>query len=226
MRVETRKDIPDKVDSNFIAKRNLKILFNMKIKYPLQRRFKKSNFETFAKREFQIMKKSGKDYLILPYEKEIRKIVKKYSRSNQSGGSNPFTSGAISSSIRDLLRFNPVSPIYEDEDIWNEPLGKRKVQQCQRLSSLFKEPSGEAYYLNAIVFRDIDDGFTFTGTVEDVKSSHYVNFPFTPRTFYIDVKEEKDDLLEDYEEKELEEYNYKIVDRSQLEDVWKFYRKK
>lgn len=226
MRVETRRDVSDKVDSNFIAKRNLKILFNMKIKYPLQRRFKKSHFETFAKREFQIMKKSGKDYLILPYEKEIMKIVKKYSRSNQSGGSNPFTSGAISSSIRDLLKFNPISPIYEDEDIWNEPLGKRKVQQCQRLSSLFKEPSGEAYYLNAIVFRDIDDGTTFTGTVEDISSSNYVSFPFTPRTFYIDVKEEKDDLLEDYEGRELNDINFKIVDRSQLEDVWKFYRKK
>lgn len=205
----------------------IRSFYNWRIRFPLERKFRKNNFITYAEKEFKIMKETGKDYLILPYEKEIKKIVKKYSKLGQSGGSNPFTSGAVSSSIRNLLRFKPITPIYDNEDAWLEPSGGASgSRQCKRLSGLFKEPSGEAYYLDAIIFRDIEDGTTFTGSVEGINSRNCVNFPFIPKSFYIDVREEKEELLEDYEERELYDHNYKIVDKTQLEKVWEVYKKK
>jgi hypothetical protein len=85
---------------------------------------------------------------------------------------------------------------------------------------VFKEgKDGKPYYLDAIVWKN-QKGNTYTGNCilnsngDKIKSSQIIKLPFTPKTFYIDVF--------DYEIA-LDDWESKIVDESQLEEVWKYY---
>lgn len=91
-----------------------------------------------------------------------------------------------------------LSPITDDN--WKY-LG-RSYAQNQRCPRVFKE-NGVAYYVSAIIWRQ--DDYWYTGTVEGISSSQNITFPFIPKSFYINVK------------------NDKIVDKTQLEEVFKYY---
>lgn len=144
------------------------------------------------------------------------------------------------------------------------------VYQNSRCGGLFKNKAGQSWYLDAIVWKadtkgeSGNDWDTFTGraishqiimedevgnrsvekTTEIFTSRQYVkSFPFTPKTFYIDVTREqlpedwnKEPFIEGKEWYDTEEYEktgvknwhkdkyrYIIKDRSQLERVFKYY---
>lgn len=186
---------------------------------------KKSRGETFAEKEFEILKKiskeKGEEFLVQEFEKEILAVCKKFSRSGQSGGSAPYTASAIAEAIKRLSLFKPLTPLTGDDSEWeelpNSGCSSEKLFQNKRLSSVFKNEE-RADFLNAIVFQD-ENGNCFTGSAllkdEKIRSSQFIKeFPFTEKTFYVDVYF---DIKKD---------EYCIEDELQLVEVFDYYDEK
>jgi hypothetical protein len=196
------------------------------------------------KRLLDKAEKDGDTLLIAEFVPEIEALVDKFGKSGQSGGSAPFTAGAIVDTIKKMLAHEPLGEgIMCTDDEWNdcsiydkEP-GKRSFQN-NRLSSVFKEgKEGQPYYLNAVVWKPVGKNYTFTGTVsleegsdEEIGSMHYIkNLPFQPKTFVIDVEEKEYRKLEDgtmIEEAGGGWWESWLADPKQLEQVWEYYNKR
>ena len=194
-----------------------------------------SNYEKHLDRELKILEaglKEGDSLAIKDFIPVIREITKIFSKQGHSGGSAPFYAGALSSAIKNVLLFKPLSSITGEENEWDdtgETLNKgekNEMYQNKRLSSLFKNgKDGRPYYLDAIVWKGAEPHDTFTGTVEGITSRQYIKLPFKPKTFYIDVIKDHD--TNKYPENEVVEgegkYVYRLVDSKQLEEVFKYY---
>lgn len=187
----------------------------------------KSNTASFAQREIENVikeaKKKGDKAIIEEFAPEMLALIDKFGNSGQSGGSAPYTAGAIVGALKKLLMQEPISPVMNEDDEWNDVSdmgdGSGPTHQNKRCSALFKEGKGDPYYLDAIVFKD-EKGLTFTGSAmngkERIKSRQYVKkFPFEPKTFTVDVvgKEVKPD-----------DWEYKVKDPNQLKEVFKYYK--
>jgi hypothetical protein len=190
--------------------------------------------------------KEGKTLLIAEFVPEIEALVDKFGQSGQSGGSAPFTAGAIVDTIKKMLAQEPLGEgIMCTEDEWNdcsmyedtEP-GKGTYQN-NRLSSVFKQgKDGKPYFLDAIVFKPVGKDYSFTsncvalteGSEETIGSHHYIkSLPFQPKTFVIDVKEKEYRKLEDgtlVKEEGGGWWESWLADPKQLDEVWEYYDKK
>ena len=175
---------------------------------------------TFAERELDILLKTTEDSAIRDFVPEILALVEKFKDSGQSGGSAPYTAHAISEAVKKLCLHEALCPITGIDEEWNDIAEQngRNMYQNKRCSALFKDGEDDnPYYLDGIVFKGEDIYDSFTGTVEDISSSQFIKeFPFVPKTFYIDVY--KEILGED-------DYIYKIKDRKQLDEVFEYYDK-
>lgn len=182
---------------------------------------KKSRGETFAEKEFEILKKiskeKGEEFLVQEFEKEILAVCKKFSRSGQSGGSAPYTASAIAEAIKRLSLFKPLTPLTGDDSEWEElpslECSSEKLFQNKRLSSVFKNEE-RADFLNAIVFQD-ENGNRFNGSAllrdKKIGSLQFIKeFPFTEKTFYVDVyfDVKKDDYCIENELQLVEVFDY------------------
>jgi len=161
-----------------------------------------SNTASFAKRELDILVKSATDSenrpIIEEFIPEILALVDRFGKSGQSGGSASYTATALSQAIKKLCLQEPICPITGIDDEWVDvtSMGDGSIQyQNSRCYSLFKNGDDKAYYLDAIVWKTADGhGFSGSAFLDGIKyrSSHYVkSFPFTPKTFYIDVIEKE-----------------------------------
>lgn len=185
---------------------------------------------THAQKELDILVKSAEADnrpIIEPFIPEILALVKKFGESGQSGGSAPYTASAISQAVKHLCLQEPICPITGTDEEWMNSIDKEYYQNL-RLSSIFKEgKEGRPYFLDAIVWQGEDDYDTFTGTVNGISSRQYIkSFPFTPKTFYIDVF--RDFNIEGLENKDIIEtglgkYTYKFKDENQLKEVFEYY---
>lgn len=187
----------------------------------------------YSESEFKVLRKEMPGAIILGFEKEIKALVSKVKFDSEvSGMTMPFFAHAVSKAVEQLCRNMPLSPINDIDDQWylpdvgfeafaianveesdvralQEDLDNYKPElQHKRLSSLFKDHKGVCRYLDAIVWVDGED--QFTGTVEGISSSQGVRFPFTPKTFYIDVEESDDG-------------EYQIKNYNDLEAVFNYY---
>jgi len=190
-----------------------------------------SNTKDKAIREFEILEKTVKDAVIVPFKDEILALVDKFGNSGQSGGSAPFTAGAISGAVKSLCLQKPICDITGIKEEWNET--SKGVFQNNRLSSVFKEgKDGRPYYLDAIVFQgQKGSAFTSNGSVKlkdgnTIVSRQFIKFPFKPKTFYIDVIETE---WADKDEKVKKAgggwWTSVVKDESQLVEVFKYYEK-
>jgi len=196
----------------------------------------KSNTYHHAKAELEILSLYSTEPdnrpIIEPFREEILALCEKFGRSGQSGGSAPITATVLANSIKKLLLQEPISPITGIDEEWilvSEEDGG--LYQNIRCSALFKQgKNGRAWYLDAIV-KKTQNGHTFHGPFwlrkEDFLTqnlenkfhcAHYVkSFPFTPKTFYIDVIEE---------EVGRDNWEMHTKEPKQLEKVWRYYDKK
>jgi hypothetical protein len=163
--------------------------------------------------------------------KAVMELIELFSKQGHSGMSAPI----VADLFKRLANYQPLQPITGKDEEWVEVLEHRDSTnkswyQNKRCSTLFKDgKDGKPYYINAIVKRD-QRGITWSGRAwlneEDwlngdrnlmVDKRGYVkSFPFTPKTFYIDVKDvevSKDD------------WESFVVDPSQLDEVWEYYDK-
>ncbi|WP_128547223.1 hypothetical protein [Larkinella soli] len=182
----------------------------------------------FAEKELSILIASSDDPgnrpLIEEFIPEILALCEKFGLSGQSGGSAPYAAGAIADAIRKLCLFQPLCPITGMDEEWFNvtDLGSegQLFQNC-RLSSVFKKLNGKAYYLDAIVWKT-QTGSTWSGSAflpggTKIMSRQFIKqFPFTPKTFYIDVIEEE--IAKD-------DWKFTIIDEKQLEEVFSYYQK-
>jgi len=217
-----------------------------------------TNTHKHAQIELEILSKSMTDPknrpLIEEFKDEILALCEKFGKSGQSGGSAPYVASALAKTIKKLCLFEPISPITGIDDEWVNVASFSDDgipgYQNRRCSALFKDGvDGQAYYLDAIVWKGDTEGEsgndwdTFTGCVEGIRSRQYIkSFPFTPKTFYIDVSREI--LPEDWNQEPFyendfydtkifeetgervwfkEKYRYVIKDKEQLKKVQKYY---
>lgn len=189
----------------------------------------KSNTYSFAERELDTLSKSATDPdnrpIIEPFRNEILALCEAFGKSGQSGGSAPFTASAIAQAVKKLMLQNPIMPMTGIDDEWvnvaENNVNQMLIFQNKRCSALFKEGSSNlsAYYLDAIIWKDQNGmttcGMSFLKDGTAIYSRNYVkSFPFTPKTFYIDVI---------CEEVALNDFEWHIKDPKQLNRVWKYY---
>ena len=170
-----------------------------------------SNTKMFAEMELDILTKSNTDPdnrpIIEQFIPEIIALCDKFGKSGQSGGSAPFTARALSKAIENLCLQEPICPITGIDEEWidiTEINSGEPMWQNKRCSALFKDENGEVMYVDAIVKRTQNDSSwsgSFWLNKKDylsgnkdlmISNAQYVKeFPFTPKTFYIDVIEEE-----------------------------------
>ena len=158
-------------------------------------------------------------------KRDLLDLVAVFSAQGHSGSSASYALARI----QNLMAYKPLTSLTGEDHEWADALDPDDdIQQNKRLPAVFKKPCGTAFYLNAIVWQGEDEGDTFTGTVDGVSSRQTIAFPFSPKIFYIDVKQEPYDVQKHGEdvgvyEHEGGNYVYVIKDRSQLEQVWQHY---
>ena len=161
--------------------------------------------------------------------KAVMELIEVFAKQGHSGMSAPI----VADLFKRLANYEPLQPITGKDEEWSDvrDLGDGVPwYQNKRCSALFKDgEDGKPYYIDAIVKRD-QKGICWSGMAwlseEDYKSGdrskmvgkrgYIKSFPFTPKTFYIDVKDvevSKDD------------WESFVVDPSQLEEVWNYYDK-
>ena len=98
-------------------------------------------------------------------------------------GHSGFSASYALSCLKSLLNFEPLRPLTGEESEWSEPLGREDgTRQNKRCGRVFMDENGFAYDIDGVVFRDPDGG-CWTGRFSRVK----VEFPYRPKTVYVDV---------------------------------------
>lgn len=192
-----------------------------------------TNSELHAKRELELLEKTTPNAIIAPFKKEIIALAKAFAESGQSGGSAPFTASAISQAVKKLLLFETIAPLTGEDSEWtdvSEYSDGKLMFQNNRDSRIFKYPNGKAYFIEAIVFDgDIGGKFTGNGSVtcngKKIGSAQYIKeFPFTPKTFYVDVKDYRwTDKTETTLDQDGDWWTHSIADEDQLKEVFEYY---
>lgn len=195
-----------------------------------------TNSKSHAKRELELLEKTTPDAIVTPFKNEILALCEAFGKSGQSGGSAPFTATAISQAVKKLMMFETLAPLTGEDSEWvdmSEYNDGELMFQNNRDSRVFKNgKDGQAYFIEAIVFDgDIGGRFTGNGSVthngENISSSQYIKeFPFIPKTFYVDVIDHR---WVDKEEKTPDEngdwWTHSIKDENQLNEVFEYYDK-
>ncbi len=167
-----------------------------------------TNTQSHAQREFNAMRATTPDAVVLEFEKEILALCEKFGLSGQSGGSAPYVAKIISSVVEKLCLQKSIAPLTGSDEEWTDTGtvmdGDKPMLQNNRDGRVFKDgKDGRAYFIDAIVF-DGDLGGTFTsgGSVEHdgkiIGSAHYIkSFPFEPKSFYVSVADQRWDDKEE-----------------------------
>jgi hypothetical protein len=172
---------------------------------------KESSFVKHARNELNIAGLFDKDS---DYDGELGKAVMRLIETFDNEGHSGASAAMVSSIFNKLSNYGILTPLTEENSGWIEHKNKDGSISCiqnTRISSVFKDEKG-TNYIDAITWCDVN-GSTFHGTVEGISSSQYFDLPFVPKTFRIDVKDDSNgDSI--------------IVDRKQLEPVFKYYNKR
>lgn len=108
----------------------------------------------------------------------ILKMVDLFAEEGHSG----FSAGYAISILQKLLRFEPLSPLTGEDDEWCEV--SDGLFQNKRLSRVFKNgKDGQAFDIDGKVFVE-PDGHSYTNRDSRV----YIEFPYIPKTEYVNVE--------------------------------------
>ena len=130
-----------------------------------------------AKREFQAAGYDLSDTEDGPNKwmiDNVLQLLEVFSEQGHSGSSAPFALGYFEK----LAKFEPLVPLTGEDFEWVEV--SDGIYQNNRCSHVFKE-NGVAYDIDGKVFRD-PDGSCWTSSESRVD----VEFPYTPKTEYVD----------------------------------------
>ena len=159
-----------------------------------------SNILKHAERELKLIGYDGKDEYNNMAKDAILELIETFAKQEHSGFSAPY----VAKMFHKLAMYEVLSPLTGNDDEWSDVLDERSSSDTKMLfqnnrdSRVFKDEKG-AYFLDAIVWQETIKGDINHFTNKD--SSRYIkSFPFTPKTFYVKVDEERNVL-------DTEEYN-------------------
>ena len=135
-------------------------------------------FVDHAKREVEYMRTDSGDSPDDWMANHIIDMVRVFSVEGHSGSSAPHAIGCLEK----ILSFKPLLPLTGDESEWGEPINAEGTRQNKRYGGLFINADGSAYDINGVVFREPGGG-CWTGRFSKVT----VQFPYTPKTIYVDI---------------------------------------
>ena len=159
--------------------------------------------------------------------KAVMELIEVFSKQGHSG----MSASIVADIFKKLANYEPLGPITGKDEEWSDVRDYGKGEpwyQNKRYSAIFKDgKDGRAYSIDAIVKRN-QNGTCWSGfawlSEEDYKTGdrskmvgkkgYIKSFPFTPKTFYIDVKDvevAKDD------------WESFVVDPSQLDEIKEYY---
>lgn len=179
-----------------------------------------SNMVAAAKLELSLLPKKN---LLKELEPELIALVEKYATMGHSGGSSSAFSPVVAETVKRLLNFEPLGPIMgTDEEfmVIQEDLKTPEViSQNRRCGVVFKDQEGKAWYLDAIQWKTqhgrLYGGPAFMPDGSKIWGRQYIKaFPFTPKTFQIDVIEK---------EVKPDDWEFTVKDEAQLAAVWEYY---
>lgn len=193
--------------------------------------------QSHAKRELEILAKTAPASIVTPFTNEILALCEAFGKSGQSGGSAPYTASAISQAVKKLMMFETLAPLTGEDEEWTDVSsnnGGKPLFQNNRDSRVFKDGNdGKAYFIEAIVFDgNIGGRFTGNGVVSlngnNIESTHYIKeFPFQPKTFYIDVIDHRwKDEEETTPDVNGDWWTHSIKDTEQLKEVFEYYEQR
>ena len=193
-----------------------------------------TNTQSHAKRELEILAKTTPDAIVTPFTNEILALCEAFGKSGQSGGSAHYTASAISQAVKKLMMFETLAPLTGEDDEWTDVStinNGEPMFQNNRDNRVFKDgKNGKAYFIEAIVFDgDIGGRFTGNGSVThngtNIGSTQYIKeFPFRPKTFYVDVIEYRwKDKEETTPDVNGDWWTHSIKDEKQLVEVFEYY---
>lgn len=186
--------------------------------------FKKSNAYNHAISEFKIAGYKPIEECEDDPNKWIQENVLELLEVFYKQGHSGFSANYCVNCFKTLAMFDTLSPIMCSEDEFSYSEHREDMFQNKRLSSIFKNgKNGRPYYLDAIVWKE-QNGNCFSGTVSGISSRQYIkDFPFTPKTFYIDVLSWEVNKDTNEPENGSGWWESRIKDMSQLDEVWEYY---
>lgn len=151
------------------------------LRFLLRRELKDANLLAHARRELGTIydlndKEDGPNKWVV---ENILELLAVFSRQGHSGSSAPY----VVSMFKSLAMFDPIGPLTGADSEWNE-VGPGRWQN-NRSSRVFKDADGRAYDVEGRVFRDS------VGCYTSKDSRVYIEFPYTPKTEYVDVVAEQ-----------------------------------
>ena len=149
----------------------------------------KKEIEIACKKENPDRKEGEWDYGCACYESAL-KAFESLLEDGHSGMSIGFTKQILNR----LIDGKPLTPIEDTDDMWNlctYQLGKSKLYQCKRMSSLFKEvfPDGTIEYSDTDRFigKNINTGSTYHfGFISRLMQEKYpIKMPYVPEKYLV-----------------------------------------
>lgn len=113
----------------------------------------------------------------------VLELIRVFSKQGHSGFSAP----ECISLFTKLASFKPLCPLKGTDDEWCEV--SENLWQNKRYSAVFKNEKDEAYDINGKVFIE-PDGMSYTSN----KSVVFITFPYTPKTEYVKVDSEGNEI--------------------------------
>ena len=109
-------------------------------------------------------------------QKNVLELLRVFSKQRHSGSSAPYCVELF----KKLSMFEPLGPLTGEDHEWCE-VGDG-MWQNKRCSRVFKDEDGRAYDIEGRIFRE-PSGCCYTNRDSRV----YVDFPYTPKSEYVDV---------------------------------------
>ena len=154
-----------------------------------------SNLLKHAERELKFIGYDGKDEYNNMAKAAIMELLTTFANQGHSG----FSANYIVNLFNKLAKYETLSPLTGNDDEWNDVSdmsGDRKTLfQNNRDGRVFKNDDG-AFFTEAIIWTESGES-----SYTNKDSNRYIkSFPFTPKTFYVEVDKERNVL-------DTEEYN-------------------
>lgn len=187
------------------------------------------SYKDFAERELKAAGWYDEDAF---YGDAVPKAVMELLDVWEKQGHSGMSAGIVSNIFYKLANWDPLTSLQGTEDEWVLlDYGPDVKYQNIRDGRIFKEADGRCKFVDAIVFKE-EDGLTFTTGALDLgkgkrgpSSSQYIkSFPFTPKTFYVDVISKRwKDKEETIEDPDGDWWTYEIKNPKQLEEIFEYY---
>ena len=146
-----------------------------------------SNLLKHAERELKFIGYDGKDEYNNMAKAAIMELLTTFANQGHSG----FSANYIVNLFNKLAKYETLSPLTGNDDEWNDVSdmsGDRKTLfQNNRDGRVFKNDDG-AFFTEAIIWTESGES-----SYTNKDSNRYIkSFPFTPKTFYVEVDKDGD----------------------------------